>query len=95
MLFLVISTPEPKRPSEVREYRQKYWPWAQDKLDRGLAKSFYARAGRGAVALFDVSSNEELHGLLNEWAEIVPAEFDIYPLIDPEAIKSFLAEDAE
>jgi muconolactone delta-isomerase len=95
MLFLVISTPEPKRPSEVREYRQNYWPWAQDKLDRGLAKSFYARTGRGAVALFDVSSNEELHGLLNEWAEIVPAEFDIYPLIDPEAIKSFLAKDAE
>jgi muconolactone delta-isomerase len=95
MLFLVISTPEPKRPSEVREYRQKYWPWAQDKLDRGLAKSFYARTGRGAVALFDVTSNEELHGLLNEWAEIVPAEFDIYPLIDPEAIKAFLAKDAE
>ena len=59
---------------------------AEDKLERGLAKSFYARTGRGAVALFDVDSNETLHGLLNEWAEIIPAEFDIYPLIDPEAI---------
>lgn len=92
MLFMVVSTPVPNRPSEVREQRQKYWPWAQDKLDRGLAKSFYARTGRGAVAIFDVDSNEILHGLLNEWAEIVPAEFDIYPLIDPEAIKSFLAK---
>jgi muconolactone delta-isomerase len=90
MLFLVISTPVPTRPSEVREHRKKYWPWAQDKLDRGLAKSFYARTGRGAVAVFDVDSNETLHGLLNEWAEIVPAEFDIYPLIDPDAVKSFL-----
>ena len=72
-----------------------YWPWAQDKLDRGLAKSFYARTGRGAVALFDVDSNEVLHGLLNEWAEIIPAEVDIFPLIDPDAIKSFLATEPE
>ena len=95
MLYLVISTPAPQRPSEVREQRQLYWPWAQNKLDRGLAKSFYARTGRGAVALFDVDSNEVLHGLLNEWAEIIPAEFEIYPLIDPDAIKSFLATEPE
>ncbi len=94
MLFLVISTPVPTRPSTVKDQRRKYWPWAQDKLDRGLAKSFYARTGRGAVAVFDVDSNETLHGLLNEWAEIVPAEFDIYPLIDSDAIKSFLGEEA-
>lgn len=95
MLFLVISTPVPMRPSEVRDQRQKYWPWAQDKLDRGVAKSFYARTGRGAVALFDVESNEQLHGFLNEWAEIIPAEFDIYPLIDPDAIKAFLAQEPD
>lgn len=95
MLYLVISTPVPQRPSEVREQRKLYWPWAQDKLDRGLAKSFYARTGRGAVALLDVDSNEALHSLLNEWAEIIPAEFDIYPLIDPDAIKSFLAAEPE
>ena len=94
MLFLVISTPVPTRPSTVKDQRRKYWPWAQDKLDRGLAKSLYARTGRGAVAVFDVDSNETLHGLLNEWAEIVPAEFDIYPLIDSDAIKSFLGEEA-
>lgn len=95
MLYLVISTPVPQRPSEVREQRQLYWPWAQDKLDRDLAKSFYARTGRGAVALFDVDSNEVLHGLLNERAEIIPAEVDIFPLIDPDAIKSFLATEPE
>ena len=95
MLFLVISTPVPTRPSAVKDQRRKYWPWAQDKLDRGLAKSFNARTVRGAVAVFDVDSNETLHGLLNEWAEIVPAEFDIYPLIDADAIKSFLGEEAD
>ena len=92
MLFLAISTPHPTRPSEVREQRKTYWPWAQDKLDRGLARAFYARPGRGAVALFDVSSNEELHRLLTEWAEIIPAEFDVYPLLDADAAVQFLNE---
>jgi hypothetical protein len=43
------------------------------------------------VALFDVSSNEELHALLNEWAEIIPAHFDFYPLIDPAAAQRYLS----
>ena len=96
MLFLVISTPVPTRPSAVQDQRRKYWPWAQDKLDRGLAKSFYAPDRAGCrCAVFDVDSNETLHGLLDEWAEIVPAEFDIYPLIDADAIKSFLGGEAD
>ena len=92
MLFLAISNPLPTRPSEVRERRKEYWPWAQDKLDRGLARFIYARTGRGAVAVFDVDSNETLHRLLTEWAEMIPAEFDVYPLIDPDAARSFLNE---
>ena len=90
MLFLAISNPLPTRPSDVREQRKLYWPWAQDKLDRGLARFFFARTGRGAVALFDVDSNETLHRLLTEWAEMIPAEFDVYPLIDPAAAVTFL-----
>ena len=92
MLFLAISTPLPTRPSEVREQRKLYWPWAQDKLDRGLARFFFARTGRGAVALFDVDSNETLHTLLTEWSEMIPAEFDIHPLIDSDAAVAFLNE---
>ena len=92
MLFLAISNPLPTRPSEVRERRKEYWPWAQDKLDRGLARFIYARTGRGAVAVFDVDSNETLHRLLTEWGEMIPAEFDVYPLIDPDAAQSFLNE---
>jgi hypothetical protein len=40
--------------------------------------------------LFDVESNDELHGLLNEWADIIPAHFDIYPLIDPTSAQRYL-----
>ena len=90
MLFLVISTPELSRPSLVVEQRKKYWPWANEKLENGLARSFYARTGRGAIAVFDVDSNESLHRLLNEWSEIIPAEFQIYPLLDPSSIIDFL-----
>ena len=92
MLFLVISNPELARPSSVVENRKRYWPWAQSQLDSGKAKAFYARTGRGAVAIFDVDSNEILHSLLNEWADIVPAEFQIYPLISPESIRQFLEQ---
>ena len=73
MLFLVISTPAPTRPSEVREARMNFWPWVEDKLARGIARSFYPRTGRGAVAVFDVDTHEMLHRLLNEWAAAVPA----------------------
>ncbi len=94
MLFLVISNPLPTRPSEVRERRQGYWPWAQDKLDRGLMRFVYARIARGAVALFDVDSNETLHRLLTEWGEMIPAEFDVYPLIDADAAQAVLRDDS-
>lgn len=90
MLFLVISNPAPTRPSDVRERRQSFWTWAQDKIDRGLGHSIYAKTGRGAMAIFDVDSHETLHRLLNEWADMIPAEFEIHPLMDPEATMAFL-----
>ena len=55
--------------------------------------SFYPRIGRGAVAVFDVDSHETLHRLLNDWSDVVPAEFEIYPLMEPESIIAFLNED--
>ena len=67
----------------------------EDKLERGIAKSFYPRTGRGAVVVFDVDSHETLHRLLNEWAHAIPAEFGIYPLMEPESIIAFLDEDRE
>jgi muconolactone delta-isomerase len=90
MLFLVISTPRPERPTTLIGQRSRYWTWMQPLLDAGTCRSVYARAGRGAVALFDVDGNETLHRLMNEWADIIPAHMDVYPLLDVEAAKAYL-----
>ena len=90
-LFLVISTPRPERPSDMASRRQSFWPWVGAYETKGVCKQIYARVGRGAVAVFDVESNEALHRILNEWADIIPAEVAIYPLVDVEATRKMLA----
>ena len=90
-LFLVISTPRPERPSEMAQRRQSFWPWIGKYEATGVCKQIYARVGRGAVAIFDVESNDQLHRILNEWADIIPAEFDVYPLVDVAQTKKMLA----
>ena len=92
MLFLVVSTPRPERPSELAETRQSYWPWIGKYQERGICRHVYARVGRGAVAVFDVADNGALHRILNEWADIIPAQFDVYPLVELEATSRMLAE---
>jgi hypothetical protein len=91
MLFLVVSTPRPEKPSELAHSRQSFWPWIGKYQASGACQHVYARVGRGAVAIFDVASNEALHLILNEWADIIPAHFDTYPLVDLEATKRMLA----
>jgi muconolactone delta-isomerase len=91
MLFLVISTPRPERPSDLAERRQSFWPWMAKYEASGVCRHIYARVGRGAVAVLDVTSNEALHQILNEWADIIPTHFDTYPLVDLEATKRMLA----
>ena len=60
MLFLVISTPRPEKPTSMASTRHSYWDWMNPLLESGLAVSVHARVGRGAVALFDVDSTETL-----------------------------------
>lgn len=91
MLFLVISEPRPEPPSSVVSQRQSFWHWIAPLQASGEVRSVHAKVGRGAVVLFDVASNEVLHRRLNEWADIVPARFDVHALIDPEAARGFLA----
>ena len=91
MLFLVISTPRPERPSDLVGRRQSFWPWITGYQARGVCRHIFARAGRGAVAVFDVEDNEILHRILNEWADIIPAQFDTYPLIEADAAQRMLA----
>lgn len=91
VLFLVISTPRPERPSEWAAARRKSWDWWEPLKEKGIVKWYYARVGRGAVALFDVASHEQLHELLNGWSELIPVALEVYPLIDIAASKTFLA----
>jgi muconolactone delta-isomerase len=58
---------------------------------KGICKQIYPRVGRGAVAIFDVESNDVLHRILNEWADMIPAHFDTYPLVDLDTTKKLLA----
>ena len=90
MLFLVISTPLPGRPSTAVGNRKKFWRWIDPLLKSKQCRFVHARVGRGAVALFDLGSNEELHAILNGWAEIIPAQFELYPLIDSAAAQRYL-----
>jgi muconolactone delta-isomerase len=94
MLFLVVSTPRPERPSTVVDARQSFWPWIANYQAQGLCKQVYARAGRGAVAILDVAGNDVLHRILTEWADIIPAQFDVYPLIDRAAVHAALRRSA-
>jgi len=91
MLFLVISSPRPERPSAVAARRRAFWRWLEPKQKSGKALWAYARAGRGLATVLDVRSHEELHAYLNEWAEIIPAEFEVLPLIDPANAKRYLS----
>ena len=90
MLFMVISTPRPEKPSVVTPSRHAYWEWLAPLQKKGMCKGVWARTGRGAIALLDVPDNETLHRLMNEWTEIIPATFDVYPVIDPGPAKDFL-----
>jgi len=91
MLFLVISEPRPEPPSSVADSRQRFWTWIEPLIASGEVRSAYAKVGRGAAVLFSVPDNETLHARLNQWADIVPARFEVYALIDPEAARGFLA----
>jgi hypothetical protein len=82
MLFLVISHPAAARPSEVASHRRAFWEWVAPLEACGTVRYCYPRAGRGAVALFEVDSTETLQTHLTEWAELIPATFDVLPLVD-------------
>lgn len=92
MLFAVITQPHPAPPSTMRAKRQGFWEWAAPLLEQGTLRDIHARVGRGAVAIFDVPDNDELHRHLTAWAEQIPAEFDVYPLVERAAAREFLAQ---
>ena len=90
MLFLVVSTPHPAKPEDIKGVRSAWWPWVEELKAKGKALCNYARVGRGAVVIFEVSSNDELHKFLTQWSNIVPVSFDVYPLVAPEQAQQLL-----
>jgi hypothetical protein len=93
MLFLVISHPAAARTSEVAAARRAFWVWLAPLEAAGMVKYCYPRVGRGAVALFEVDSTETLQGYLTQWADIVPATFDVLPLVDVAYQRRLVGED--
>ena len=62
-------------------------------MDNGVIKDrcMYAKVGRRATSLFDVSSHDELHRYLSRWLELVPAEMQIIPLMNRKDTAGFLS----
>ena len=80
MLFMVISTPRPDQPSKLRRSQRGWWDWIRPLQQSGVVKAVYIKVGRGGAVVFDVKSNEELHTLVNQWSDFIPAEFQVIPL---------------
>ena len=81
MHFLAISTPRTDKPSEARNDQRAFWDWIEPLVKSGTIKQIYTKLGRGAVVIFDAQSHEEMHKLLNQWAECVPATFEVHALL--------------
>lgn len=90
MSYLVISTPYPSRPEDVKNTRLEFRSWIKNVKSENKVICFYPRVGRGSVVIFDVSSNNELHKLMTQWLNIVPVNFDIYPLTTPSEAEELL-----
>jgi hypothetical protein len=84
MYFLVISTPAAAKPSAARGGQKDWWDWVNALIDAGTAKHVYTKLGRGAVIIFDVDGPEALHKIVNQWNELVPATFEVEPLLPKE-----------
>ena len=84
MLFLVISTPRAESPSNARGGQKAWWDWLNALMEKGTVKHAWTKLGRGAVLVFDVDSHETLHKLINQWAENVPATFEVTAMIPKE-----------
>lgn len=91
----MVTTPHPQKPEEVANARLEFLKWMDILQKDGLVLNFYPRVGRGAIAIFDVLSNDRLHELLTKWTSFVPVEFEIYPLASVESTKKLLERAAK
>lgn len=89
-MYLIISTPHPSKPEDVKDARLEFRSWIKNLKSESKVICFYTRIGRGSVVIFDVASNDELHELMTQWLNIIPINFDIYPLETPTEAEELL-----
>ncbi len=82
MLFMVMSTPRPDSPSEMRGKQTAFWDWLEPLRQNGTVKAVHVKTGRGLFMVLDVDSHETLHRYMTEWADRVPAAMQVWPLIE-------------
>ena len=90
MMFLVVTFPNPARPSEIKEARLPFFTWIEDLKKKKKVICAYPKVGRGFIAIFDVASNIELHKYMTQWMDIMPVNYDIYLLLDPAEAQNYL-----
>lgn len=90
MLFLVISSPYPSRPEDTKTVRLEFRHWIKSLEAQKKVLYAFPKVCRGYTAVFDVSSNEELHEYLTSWSDIIPVSFEILPLVSPEVSEKML-----
>ncbi|MDQ8731973.1 DUF3303 family protein [Bradyrhizobium sp. LHD-71] len=91
MKFMVMSNPRPERPSDVRGRQTSFWDWLEPLKANRTVEAVYVKTGRGAILVFEVDDHETLHRLMTEWADCVPAELTVYPLLDDPAHQEKIA----
>jgi hypothetical protein len=89
--YLVISTPRPEKPSEARANQKAWWDWLNPLVASGVAKHVYTKLGRGAVIIFEVDGPADIHKLVNQWSECVPATFEVEALLPADHQKKIAA----
>jgi hypothetical protein len=90
LLYLIISEPAASRPSEASADRSNFWRWMDGLEAAGEVRCLFPRVGRGMVVVMDLPSHEALSARLNDWCEMVPAQFRVEPLREPDAVRDAL-----
>ena len=55
-----------------------------ERLPRGADPSLHTKLGRGAVVILDVPAPEDVHKIVNQWNELIPATFEVEALLPGE-----------
>lgn len=81
MLYWVTTHPQAAAASAVRPQQQALWRWLAQHTGPAQVLHAWRRVGRGAVLVVHAPTPTDLHDLLAQWTEFVPATFEVQPLL--------------